>query len=244
MNKKVLVIILILVVLLVAGIVFVGGSSLFSDSKTNEDAIKFKEEYESLNREVNTKYNKEYRTLSIPKDNPFVYKSADDIVEMIDKGETFVVYFGFNTCPWCRSVVPSLMEAANDLEIDEIYYVDVKEIRDLIEVNDDGVLETTKEGTDGYYKLINLLDGVLSDYTITDNDGNDISANEKRIYAPNIIAVLDGEAKEMTSGISDKLTDPYMELTDEIKEDSYNQFNKVLSYVSSALNTCTDETGC
>ena len=35
-----------------------------------------------------------------------------------------------------------------------------------------------------------------------------------------------------------------MELTDEIKEDSYNQFNKVLSYVSSALNSCTDETGC
>lgn len=201
------------------------------------DSLKFKEEYESLNGEENS-FGKEYRTISISEDNPFVYKQADDIVEMINNNETFAVYFGFDSCPWCRSVVPTLIEVAQDLNIEKIYYVDVKDIRDTIEINEDGKLETTKKGTDGYYKLIELLDNVLSDYTLVDSDGNNISTDEKRIYAPNIVIVVDGKAKRLESGISEKQTDGYMELTDEIKEDTYNKYIDILEYMKSKQNSC------
>ena len=45
----------------------------------NEDAIKFKEEYESLNGKTNSN-GKEYRSISIDEDNPFVYITAEELI--------------------------------------------------------------------------------------------------------------------------------------------------------------------
>lgn len=233
MRKKMLIISSIIVIIL-------GGIFVFLNiDEKNSDAIKFKEEYECLNGKINEKNNKEYRMLSISEDNPFIYKEADDIVEMINNNETFAVYFGFDSCPWCRSVVSTLIEVAKDAGIEKIYYVDVKEIRDTIVINNDGEFETIKEGTDGYYKLIELMDNVLGDYTLTDLDGNVVYTNEKRIYAPNVVVVIDGVAKYLESGISEKQTDGYMELTDEMKEDTYNKFDNFLEYMYKEQNTCS-----
>lgn len=242
MKKKKLIISFVLIaILILLGVVLIFEN--FNEEKiNNKDAITFKEEYESLNGEVNENNGKEYRSISITSDNPFVYKEADDIVDMINNEETFAVYFGFNSCPWCRSVIPTLIEVSKDVEIEKIYYVDVKEIRDTIEINDNGELETTKEGTDGYYELIELLDNVLGDYTLTNSDGNKISANEKRIYTPNVVIVIDGVAEKLESGISDKQTDGYMELTEEIKEDTYNKFETILDYMYTKQHTCNE--GC
>lgn len=237
MKKKILVIsIIVIVIAVLVGIYYSNKEKL-----SNEDAIKFKEEYEFLNGKINESNGKEYRDISISEDNPFVYKEAGDIVEMMNNKETFAVYFGFDSCPWCRSVIPTLIEVAKDMNIEKIYYVDVKDIRDTIEIND-GKLETTKKGTDDYYKLIELLDNVLSDYTLTDSDGNKVSTNEKRIYAPNVVVVKDGKAKKLESGISEKQTDAYMELTDEIKEDTYKKYTSVLEYMRENQNTC--DAGC
>ena len=237
MKKKIL-------LMLIAIVVIIGGVLVFNhfntEKESNKDAIQFKEEYESLNGEVNEKNNKEYRNLSISKDNPFIYKEVDDIVEMINDQETFAVYFGFNSCPWCRSVLPTLIEVAKDTEIDKIYYVDVKEIRDTIEINESGELETTKQGTEGYYELIELLGNVLNDYTLTDSEGNKVSTNEKRIYAPNVVIVVDGVAEKIETGISEKQTDGYMELTDEIKDDTYNKFESILEYMYVKQHTCDE----
>lgn len=196
--------------------------------KKSSDSIKFKEEYESLNNTVNESNNKKYRSISISKNNPFKYKEAEDIADMIENGETFVVYFGYNSCPWCRSVLPTLIEVAKDLKIDTIYYVDVKNIRDTIVLNDNGTLETIKEGTDGYYRLIKLLDNVLSDYTLTDSNGDIVSAKEGRIYAPNIVKVVDGKAVGLTTGVSESQNDGYMELTSEMINETYSKFEDIL----------------
>lgn len=208
------------------------------------DAEKFKEEYEKLNGVVNEKYDVEYRSLDIPEDNPFIYKEASDIVKMIEAKETFIVYFGFSECPWCRSVVPSLIDAASDLELDEIYYVDVQDIRDTKEINKKGEIETTKEGTSDYYKLLEYLDEVLEDYKLTDKDDNGVDTGTKRIFAPNVISVVNGEAKELETGISDKLADPYMKLTKEIKDDIYNKFKCSIKCVTENKTTCSKKTAC
>lgn len=229
--KKILSILLIVVLL-----VSLTGCKSSTELK---DADKFKEEYESQNGEE-TKSGKKMRKVSITEDNPFVYTTAEKISKKIDKEETFIVYFGFSTCPWCRSVIEELVKCAKDSEIDKIYYVDILNIRDTKEIVD-GEIKTTKEGSKGYMELLDKLGEVLDDYkiTVTDSEEDEISLEEKRIYAPNIVAVVNGKPTKLETGISDKLTDPYMELTDEIKKDTYGKFKCLFECIEEAETLCT-----
>lgn len=228
--------------LLIIGLVVLATFGCFKKETTLTDAAKFKQEYESLNGKETTS-GQVTRTITIPEDNPIVYKSAEELAEMINNKETFVVYFGFNSCPWCRSVIETLLKVAKDLKISKIYYVDVKDIRDVKELAENGKdIETTKEGSKGYNELIKLLSEVLRDYTLTAGKKT-ISAGEKRIYAPNIVSVVKGEAKSLTTGVSDKETDSYMELTDEILTETYDKIKEVLEVVK-ADSACEANNAC
>lgn len=202
------------------------------------DALKFKEEYEKQNGVKNEKYNVTTRTLNIPEDNPMVYATAEEIVTKIENKETFVVYFGFSDCPWCRSVVEELIHVAKDLNVEKLYYVDVKELRDVKELDEDNNVITSKEGDKHYMELLNKLDTVLDDYTLTDKDGNEISAGEKRIYAPNVVGVAKGIPTELETGESEKLTNPYDELTDEMRKETYNKLKCVFKCLEDNTPTC------
>lgn len=201
------------------------------------DAYRFKEEYESINGEDNGSGNN-YRTLDISIDNPFVYQSSEEIAERIENKETFVVYFGFAKCPWCRSVIEQLIKGAKDNNIDTIYYVDVLEIRDTYQIDEDGNVKQTKEGTKGYQLLIEQMKEVLSDYTLSDANGEEVLVGEKRIYAPNVVAVVNGVPEKMVEGISEQLTDPYAELTDEMKEETYNSFKCLWECMKKGTLSC------
>lgn len=222
--------------LMIVAVIGLTGCGNNEDEKVvKTDAIKFKEEYESINGEE--LYGKKARELTIPEKNPFVYATADEIVEMMDNDETFAVYFGFNTCPWCRAAVSTLIDVANDLGLKKIYYVDVKEIRNVLEVVD-GEVTTKKEGSKGYMKLLKKLDNVLDDYELTDEDDKEVDAHMKRIYAPNIVSVVDGKAEKMTTATSDDLENPYDELTDKIIADSYDMIECTLECISNKNNVC------
>ena len=216
------------------------------------DSLRFKEEYESLNGQT-SKDDKKYRELDIPSNNPFVYASAKEIIKMMDNKESFVVYFGFESCPWCRSVISTLIEVAKDNSVDKIYYVNVKNIRDVLEVKN-GKVVTKNKGLDAYYDLLDRFDSVLKKYELTvkvekdkddDDDDDDkteekiIDTKEKRIYAPNVISVVDGKPTKLTTGISEDLKDPYDKLTDEMLEESYKQFDEVLKEIDSSGGSCS-----
>lgn len=192
------------------------------DNKINNevsDAIKFKESYEALNGVKREKDGKIIRSVNIPEDNMVVIKSADELVQMMDNKESFVVYFGFADCPWCRSMVETMVQTAKDNNVSTIYYVDVKEIRNKLELDDNNeVVESTK-GSDGYYALLEKLDNVLNVYELSDKDGNVVDTQTKRIYAPNLVAVKDGEALGLVDGTSQLQTDAYEELTPEMISD-------------------------
>ena len=224
MKKSILIIILVVIVL------GCGVGIYYYLNRGNEDSLKFKEEYESLNGEANDS-NKKYREINIPKNNPFIYATEEEIVEKIDNKETFAVYFGFKSCPWCRSILPTLIDVAKDMKIDKIYYVDVLDIRDTLTVNEKGKVETTKKGSEGYYKILEKLDSVLADYTLKDEKGKEVETKEKRIYAPNVVSIVNGSPKKLTTAISSKQTDGYMELTKEMKEDTYQALKTVLEYL-------------
>lgn len=211
---------------------------LFGCANKDTDAYKFKEEYESLN---NTKSpsGETIRKIKIDKENPFVYKTADEIVELINQKQTFIVYFGFASCPWCRSVLPSLMESLKDNSINTVYYVDIENIRDKYELDENNKPKLVQEGSEGYNKLLELLNSKLSDYTI-----ENVKVGEKRIYAPNVVSVIYGKVISIETGISSLQTDGYMELTDEMKSEMYNTFNELIKPVSEVLNSCDVNTGC
>ena len=199
-------------------------------TKNSEDAIKFKNEYESINGKANAN-GLEHRTITIKEDNPYVYVTGEEIAEKIENKETFYVYFGSKYCPWCRSVVEKSIESANKNKIDTIYYVEVwgedhEEIfRDKYEVKEDGSLNKLFDGTKAYKKIIKAFDNVLEEYNLVDKDGNKISVNEKRIYAPNFVSVKNGKAVKLIEGSSAKQKDSREDLTEEILKDEEKIFN-------------------
>lgn len=250
MNKKTRTIIFIICLFLLVsfGIIYIF-SELYAEHDipitTVTDAYKFKNEYESVN-DQETSSGKKIRNLTIADNNPFVYKTPEELVKMIEDKKTFVVYFGFSTCPWCRSVINSLVDASLEKEVKKIYYVDVKEIRDTFELNDNNEAVRTKEGTEAYYKLLELLNPVLQDYsplTYETKKGKtkEVKIDEKRIYAPNVVIVKNGEAISLETGIVEELTDPYMELTDEIKCEIKEAFACMFDKLASEENTCSVE---
>lgn len=231
-----------IIVTVLAAIVLVLNIQKVISNNSQTDGIKFKEEYEKLNGKKNDQ-GKKYREITIDSKNKMVYKTTEEVLNLIDKKKSFVLYFGIDTCPWCRSVVPTLASISKELN-QEVYYIDVKDIRDTFELDDDNKPKLVKKGSKDYSKLLEKLEPVLEDYTLTDSDNNEIKVGEKRIYAPSIVSVIDGKAKELTTGISDKQTDGYMKLTKEMEKDTYNKIKKVLKQVSDKNNTCYLDKGC
>ena len=221
------------------------------------DAKKFKSEYEELNgKEVKDGIN--YRTVSISENNPIKYVTASDLITRMDNNETFVVYFGFNSCPWCRSIIEPLLKSASKNNIGTIYYVDIKNIRDTYELDDEHKAVRTVEGTDGYYQLLNRFNNVLDDYkdleyTTTKTVKKKkkevtvkVEINEKRIYAPNVVLVKNGKPIKLTTGISNKLENPYDELNDELINYSIDAFNDLFKDITTTTTgeVCTGQGNC
>lgn len=235
-RRSILVIIAIVILLIITG-------CSYDKKEEKSDSLRFKEEYESINDKVIEGTDYKVRSLNIPEDNPIVYAEANDIISMMDNNETFVVYFGFNSCPWCRSVLPILLDVANDLKLEKIYYVDVKDIRDRLDVDEKGNVITVKEGSEGYVGLLARLDDVLEDYTL-EFEGEEVETDEKRIYAPNVVSVVNGKAKELETGISDEQDDPYMKLNDKMKKETYNKFKCSIKCVLENKNSCSSKHAC
>ena len=203
----------------------------------SKDALAFKEDYEKLNGQE-TASGKLYREITIDPDNPFVYADCADIVKMMDEGQTFIVYFGANWCPWCRSVLPTFISKAKENKINTVYYVDLKpdndeekEIRNVYAVDENGVIYRSHEGTEAYNQFIKKAAAVLADYQRSDVESLDGTEweGEKRVGAPNFVLVVNGEAVDMTLGISLQQDDPYMELTADILEDVADIFQKLMT---------------
>ena len=159
-------------------------------------------------------------------------------MEELFKNGTGLVYFGFNSCPWCRSMIEVLLETVNDDT--PVYYVDVKEIRSTYEVSKNKLKEV-KKGTDGYYKILEKLDEYLSDYKITSDD-KEYVAKEKRLYAPTVIALKKGEVVGFHEGTLESQEDPYLGLSEKEKTSLTEIYKDMLSKTKDGV--CKDDKGC
>ena len=199
---------------------------------TNKDASYFKDNYESINGIVN-KNGKVHRTVSISKNNPFIKSNAKEVIEKIENGDEFYVYFGSTLCPWCRSVIEKATEVANNNGIEEIYYVDIWDeegneiLRDKYTLDDNNNVTKIIDGTEEYFKLLTYLHEILPDYTYAanKNGGSKLDIEEKRIYIPLFVYIAKGKAVRSVTGISELQVESRDELTQEILNDEEKQFD-------------------
>mgnify|MGYP004565490967 FL=1 len=141
--------------------------------------------YEFVPREEsmsNKKFNEEYTLLD--KDNVYVYKSINEIINVLING-TGIVYLGFPECPWCQRYVVYLNILAKEYNVKEIYYYNIKNARS----------NNTKE----YQKIVEILKDLLP----YDDNGN------KKVFVPTVVFVKNGKVialDDETSTISDGTT--------------------------------------
>ena len=205
---------LILIVIAIGGLYWYFEEKNENRNNTLSDSEKFETEYEKYNGE-DTSYGGKYLEVDISDNNGIKYSSYEEIFSILESG-TGVIYFGFPTCPWCRNLVPVLLDAAKEAGIDTIYYLNNKEDRDIKELDDDGNVVIKENGSDDYYKLVDKLTSVLGEY-----EGlNDSSI--KRLYYPTVIFVKNGKIVDVHIGTVDSQENPSIFLDDyqyrELKE--------------------------
>ena len=226
-KKKIIVICLCMCVLLTCLYI-----KNIKDKKVEEnDSMKFKEEYESLNEKENESTGKEYLKVSIKENNPIKYATYSEIKNIITSG-TGVIYFGFPECPWCRNAVPVLLEAAEDNGIDKVYYFNALDIRDKKHLDENGNIVVDDEGTKEYKELVELLYDYLDVYSGLNDD------TIKRLYFPTVIFVKNGKIIGNHSGTVESQTDPSIVLN----ENEHNELKKIYTNYMKTIssNFCTN----
>lgn len=224
-----------IILLLFAFMIFVGILA-FRDKKeeikggSSTDALLFKTEYESLNNVVREKDGKTIRELSISQNNPVDILTEEETLKLLNEG-TGILYFGFADCPWCRTLLPVLFKTMDNMSISRLYYLNIGSIRDTLVLNEKNKVEVKEEGTQGYYKILEAMDSVLDPYYLTTSDGKKVDTKKKRLYAPTLVGVKNGEIVGIHVGTLDSQENGYDDLTTEQEEELskvlQELFNKV-----------------
>ncbi len=150
-----------------------------------------------------------YEYYAESEDYVYVKSSVKDMAEMMDEGKSFVIYFGFARCPWCRDAMPVLNEAAKETGTDTVYYVDTRakeEWKSNLDI-DDYDLFVEKAG----------------DYLTLDDN------SIKHLYTPMVLFIKDGKIVETVSAPD---YDAHEEaISDELREELKNTYLEAFAKV-------------
>src|SRR5215510_15096003 len=64
----------------------------------------------------------------VGKNNIFVYRNASETADILANGRG-IVFIGFQECPWCQHYAVFLHDIAQEMEIETIFYCDIREDR-------------------------------------------------------------------------------------------------------------------
>ncbi len=201
-----------------------------NSNKKESDAFLFKQEYESLNGAIQESSGKNYQVVTIPLKNPVDILNEEEAISLLESG-TGLLYLGFPECPWCRSMIPVLLKTLDNMNISSLSYLNIFDIRDTYVLNAKNKLEKTKEGTEKYYKMLEILDEFLDEYTLETSKGKVVDTKEKRILAPSVIAIKNGKVVGIHVGTVASQKDPYQELTTKEEEELSNSYIKLINQV-------------
>lgn len=188
------------ILLIIMTILLITGCTKKENPVTSEDITplvtdtsKFKTEYEEGNNGI---------IVNVSDDDKIKYVTPSEVLNILTSG-TGIIYFGRPTCPWCRNVVPVLLEVArtNNLTVN---YLNPGEI--------------TGDDVKDYVKVKEALDSYL-DY---DEDGT------KSLHIPDVYFVYNGKILGHHLSTVSSQDDPYTALTSSQKQELINIYNSYI----------------
>lgn len=203
------------------------------EEKVLSDSEKFKEEFEKYN---NATYDTGEKLISveIPSENPFVYKSAQEIIEAMHNENAYIL-FGYATDPITRKSIEVLIEVLKEKQVDKVYYVDIENIRDKYSIS--WPTELIEEGTESYQQIKEILKNVLNEYYINDFENNlRYDTGDIGLYSPTFIAISKGNVLGFHEIVNETLDNYYNELTGSEKETLKNSYLEVIDSMNSSEN--------
>lgn len=192
MKKKVLIISLI-----IFGILMLFGFYIYQN-----DNLRFKYEYEMYNY-VSFSNGKKI-SVDIDRNNNIKYITGKDILNKLDNEEPTIIYFGYPYCPWCRSVISTLVDIVIENKISNFYYVDVNSVDS---------------------STISKLKIKLDDYLDYNEEG------VKTLYVPDIYFIKDGDIKFHHVSNVEGYKDPFREMTDNQVKDLENIYQEGIDLI-------------
>lgn len=139
--------------------------------------------------------------VSIPINNKIKYISNNELVDILNS-KTGIIYFGYNTCPWCRNAIPVLIDTIRKNNIEKVYYADIhklklSEIKEELYLKLDSYLELNEEGIKG-------------------------------ISVPSVYFLVNGKIVCNHTGTVDSYHNPYNEMTEDEKKELSNIYNNCI----------------
>ncbi|MFT0848240.1 thioredoxin family protein [Actinomycetaceae bacterium L2_0104] len=203
------------------------GLMLASCAGGSDDA--FVNEYEELNGQE-TSNGQTYLAMDIPDDHRFTTATEEQVRQLLTDGDG-AIFFGFPECPWCRNAVPVMDEAAEAVNLDEIYYVNVHDMRDEKALDENDEIVVDKEGTEFYYYLLEELGDQAPEYSSLEDP------SERRISVPLVAVVVGGDVITTHLGTVDSQEDPYVPLT----EEQHNELLESYKTIFTRIPGCSED---
>lgn len=163
------------------------------------DSIRFKFSYEYVNM---LEYNNGKKIkVNIPYDNKIQYLDEKELLTFLQEG-TGIVYFGYNTCPWCRNAVPILIDTVKKNNIDTIYYADIHKLN----------ISSIRE------ELYSILESYLEEN----------ETGEKALAVPDVYFIKEGKIIGHHIGTVDSYYNPYNEMSDSEKKELSSIYEELI----------------
>ena len=233
-KKKMLFISLILVILIVA-VVF--GIISYNETKTTKtepqtsEKTKLIEEFAKLNGKKDKDGN-EYTKVDLSEYMPYTPIDQTKMISLLEKQKTAIVFVGNTEDEETRVAINILTNLLREKEL-KVYYFDIKNIESKLELDENGNVITTNEGTKDYQKIVELLKDNLSNYYLTKKDGTKVDTNQKHLSTSTLIALNNSKVVGIHEGIEDFI--PFNKLTTKQEETLIKKYKKVLEPVEATL---------
>lgn len=166
------------------------------DNTEITDVEKFKKEYESHNNGIE---------VIIEKDDMIKYSTSKEILDILEKG-TGIIYFGMPTCPWCRNILPILLDISKQYNI-HINYLNPGEL------NSNQISDYIK------------IKEILSPYLEYNDEG------VKTVYLPDVYFVKEGKVMGHHLGSAPSQDDPYTKLTENQTKELINIYTNYIEQI-------------
>lgn len=125
----------------------------------------------------------------VDKDNVFRTITPEEAINILEGG-TGILFIGFPKCPWCQRVVPVLNDTAKLANINQVYYLNIYDIRN--------------ENTSEYQRIVELLG---------DNLEIDEDTGKRRVYVPDVYGIKGGKITKHHLDVVESYDDSSRDLT-------------------------------